>query len=112
MSDQALRIKLIRLAQEKPELRPHLLPLLQEKTRTAGTVPSAIVAITALLETVQYVATTPELRTESPEMEALLNAEALAGRALLQIRALYGTTHCKEARWLSRKFSELVDRLF
>ena len=30
MSDQALRSKIIRLAHQQPELRPHLLPLLKE----------------------------------------------------------------------------------
>lgn len=41
MTDQDLRSKLVRLAHEKPELRPHLLPLLKEgsegKTATMTT---------------------------------------------------------------------------
>jgi hypothetical protein len=36
MSDQALRRKLIRLAYEKPELRPDLLPILAGRSRNAG----------------------------------------------------------------------------
>lgn len=34
MSDQILRTKLIRLASEKPDLRPTLLPLLRQSART------------------------------------------------------------------------------
>jgi hypothetical protein len=50
MSDQALRSKLIRLAHQNPELRPHLLPLV---TKTAalpdGTVKTFLMVLTSKL---------------------------------------------------------------
>ena len=36
MADTTLRSKLIRLAASRPDLRPHLLPLLSDKTAACG----------------------------------------------------------------------------
>lgn len=106
MSDKALRTKLIRLANARPELREHLLPLL--KTGAPVAVPTTVSEATALLMVLEDVFGEPRMTADDPGIDAVTMATNHVKKALMEFKKVYGTAHIHAALPIFRKISSLV----